>query len=148
MNRWITANKTKHLEVQEKLNSLTAKYYNFFLDRIYFGNNDESQNTFVYQPTLHRLELKKDKGTDFSLGWKSKRVYNSELKPLYTALLHCIKLSGYRMGIKFKKDSLSVEQNNYFAKIANVYIVYDLDTWLGNPTNNFKFRVAYLEQLI
>ena len=26
------------------------------------------------------------------------------------------------------------------SKIASVYIVYDLDTWPRNPTNNFKFK--------
>ena len=25
-------------------------------------------------------------------------------------------------------------------KIVNVYIVYDLDAWPRNPTNNFKFK--------
>ena len=44
----ITSNKTKHLEVQKKLNSLITKDYNFFLGRIY-----------VYQPALDTLELKK-----------------------------------------------------------------------------------------
>ena len=33
-----------------------------------------------------------------------------------------------------------MEQNNYLTKILNAYIVYDLDAWPGNPTNNFKFR--------
>ena len=33
-----------------------------------------------------------------------------------------------------------VEQNNYLIKIVNVYIVYDLDVWSRNPTNNFKFK--------
>ena len=47
-NRWITSNKTKHLEVQKKLNSLITKGYKFFLGRIYFTSNDVSQNTFVY----------------------------------------------------------------------------------------------------
>ena len=65
----------------------------------------------------------------------SKWVFNSKLKPLYTSLLHSIKLSGYRMGIKFDKDSLAVEQNNYAAKTENVYIVYDLDFWPRNPSN-------------
>ena len=44
----ITSNKTKHLEVQKKLNSLITKDYSFFLGRIY-----------VYQPALDTLELKK-----------------------------------------------------------------------------------------
>ena len=44
----ITSNKTKHLEVQKKLNSLITKDYSFFLGRSY-----------VYQPALDTLELKK-----------------------------------------------------------------------------------------
>ena len=59
-NKRITSDKTKHLEVQRKLNSLIkTKDYNFFLGRICFTNYDGSQNTFVYQPTLDALELKK-----------------------------------------------------------------------------------------
>ena len=46
-----------------------------------------------YEPTLNTLELKEDKGTDYVIGWKSKGIYTSNLKPLYTAFLHSIKLS-------------------------------------------------------
>ena len=59
-NRSITSNKTKQLDVQEKLSSLITKAYNFFLGRIYFTSNNGSQNTFAYQPTLNALESKKD----------------------------------------------------------------------------------------
>ena len=58
--------------------------------------------------------------------WKSKGIYSSKLKQLYTAFLHSIKLSGYKIGIEFDKDLLDVEQNNYITKIINVYSVYDL----------------------
>ena len=51
-----------------------------------------------------------------------------------------MKLSEYRIRIKFNKDPLAVEQNNYLTKIVNFYIVYDLDAWPRNPTNNFKFK--------
>ena len=44
------------------------------------------------------------------------------------------------MGIKFNKDSLAVEQNNYLTKIVNIYIVYKLAAWPRNLTNNFKFK--------
>ena len=54
--------------------------------------------------------------------------------------MHSIKLSGYAIGIKFNKDPLAVEQNNYLTKIVNVYIAYDLDAWRRNPTNNFKLK--------
>ena len=55
-NRTINSNKTKYLEVQKRLSSLTAKDYNFFFGRIYFTSDDGSQNMFVYQPTLDILE--------------------------------------------------------------------------------------------
>ena len=84
-NKRITSNKTKHLEVQKKANSLITNDYNVFLGRMHFTGNDRSQNAFVYQPTLDKLKLKKDKGTDYALSWKSNGVCNSKLKPLYTA---------------------------------------------------------------
>ena len=105
-NKRITLNKTKYLEVQKKLNSLKIKDYIFFLGAVIF--------------TIK-------KGTDYALSLKSKGVYTSKRKALYTAFLHSIKLSGYRMGIKFDKNPLAVEQKNHLTKIVNLYIVYDLD---------------------
>ena len=81
----------------------------------------------IYQPTFNTFELNKDKGTDDVLNWKSKVAYTSKLKPMYTAFLHNIKLSRYRMGIKFDKDLLAVAENNYATIIVNAYIVYNLD---------------------
>ena len=79
-------------------------------------------------------------------------LVGSQMEYLILNLCHyfvySIKLSGYRIGKKFDKDPLAVEQNNYLTKIVNVYIVYDLDAWPRNPTNNFKLRITYLEQLI
>ena len=68
---------------------------------MYFTSNGGSQNTFVYQPKLETLEKKKKKkgkGNDYVLSWKSEGVFNSKLKPLYTALLNSIILSDYRIG--------------------------------------------------
>ena len=59
-DKQITSNKTKHLEVLKKLNSLITKDYNFFLGSIHV----------FYQPTLDTLESKKDKGTDYVLSLK------------------------------------------------------------------------------
>ena len=95
---------------------------------------------FINQPASDTLELKKDKEIDYVLNYKSKGVCTFKLKPLYTAFLHSIKLSRYGMGIKYGKDTLGVEQNNFENKIVNFYIAYDLDFWSRNPTNNFKFR--------
>ena len=92
-NRRITSNKTKHLEVQKKLNSLMTKDHNFFFGRICFTSNYGSQITFVYRPNFDKLELKNDQGTDYVLSWKSKEVLNSQLRPLFTAFLNSMKLS-------------------------------------------------------
>ena len=67
-------------------------------------------------------------------------MFNSKLKALYTAFFHSIKLSEYRIGIQFDKDPLAIQHNNYMTKIVNAYIVYDLDDWSRNLTNNFKFK--------
>ena len=50
------------------------------------------------------------------------------------------------MAIKFDKDPLAIEQNNYESNILNIYIVYDLDAWPRNPTNNFKFKNCLFEK--
>ena len=68
-----------------------------FFGRFYFTSNDGSQNPFVFQPGVDDLELKIDKDTG---------------KLLYTALLHSVKFSEYRTGIKFDEDPLAVEQSN------------------------------------
>ena len=52
------------------------------------------------------------------------------------------------MRIKIDRDPMALEQNNSLSKIANVYIVYDLDAWVRNSTDNSNLRVAYLEQLV
>ena len=81
--------------------------------------------------------MKIGKGTDHVLTFKSKGVFNSKLKPLYTTFLSSIKRSEYRTQIK---DPLAVEQSNYLTKIVNVYIVCDLDNWPKNPLRNFTLK--------
>ena len=35
---------------------------------------------------------------------------------------------------------MALDQNNHLIKIVNVSIVYDLDAWPKNPTDNFKIK--------
>ena len=44
------------------------------------------------------------------------------------------------MGIKFDRDPLAVEKNNYATKIVNAYIAHDLDAWPEISLNNFKLK--------
>ena len=98
----------------------------YFLCKKFFGD-DGSQNRFVYQLILDTLELKKDKSTDYVLSRKSKEVHTFKLNLLKIAFLYSIKLSRYKVGIKFDKDPFVVEKDNCATKIVYTYIVYDLD---------------------
>ena len=73
--RKITSNKT-NIEKFKKPNFFLGRIYLqgkfiLFLEIIYLW----PQNTFVYQQTLHALVLKRGKGTDYVLSWKSQDVY-------------------------------------------------------------------------
>ena len=108
---------------------------------MYFINDDVSQDMFVYQPILDTLTLKKIKVLiKILVVNQSEFILLTKLKSWYTTLLHSINLSGYRLGIKFDKDHLAVEQNNYAIKIVNIYIVCDLDVWPTNSTEDLKFK--------
>ena len=78
----------------EKVKLLSTKDYNFFFGRIYFTYNDGSQNMFVYQPTCDTLELKKTKVLIMFLVGNQLEYTTLKLKPLFSAFLHNVKLSG------------------------------------------------------
>ena len=132
------ATKAELKALQGKIVKLEVFDSSYFQSKIFDGD-DRFQNMFVYQPILKILELK-NKVTDYVLSWNSKGVFTWKIKPLYTAFLHSIKISGSKVGIKFDKDLLTVEQNNYKMKVANAYIVYELDPWPINSVNNFKLK--------
>ena len=70
-------------------------------------------------------------------------VHSYKFKLLYTAFLQNIKLSGYKVEIKFHKDSLVVEQENYKTKNIDAYIVYDLGNCPNNPLRNFTLKDCF-----
>ena len=47
--------------------------------------------------------------------------------------------------MKFNRDPLVVEQNNYTIKIVNAYIVFELDTWPNNSLRNFILKNCLFE---
>ena len=54
------------------------------------------------------------------------KAFSSSILSLqHTTFLHGIKHCGCKIGIKFDKGPLVVEQNNYVTKIVNTYMVYD-----------------------
>ena len=108
-NKRITSNKTKHLEVEKKRDSLMTKDYNFFLGGIYFTSNDGSQKMFVSQSKFNVLELKINKGTEYIIGWKSKPLCNSKRIALHGDFLVNVKYFGVKIRIQFNKIPLVTE---------------------------------------
>ena len=70
-NRRFTFNKKKPFRSLKE----TTKDYIFFLGRICFIINDESQFTFVYERTLDTFKFKKDKAQDCAFLVGDRRKY-------------------------------------------------------------------------
>ena len=105
------------MELKEEQDKMLKLRTHDFLGKNLFCD-EGFQNMFSYQLTLNTLEFNKDKGTNYLICWNSKGVHTSKLNPLYTAFLNTIKHSRHDMEIKFDKDNLAVEQNNYATKIV------------------------------
>ena len=93
-------------KIQKKLRNYKKIYLSYFPGKCFF-DDDGFQNMLVYQPIFNTSDLKKkDKVTEYVIGWESKGVYASKRIPSYTAFLHNIKLFGYKIGIQFNKSIL------------------------------------------
>ena len=75
-------------------------------------------------------------------------MFNSKLKSLHAAFSHSIKPSGYKIGIKFDKDPLAVELNNYLTKIVNIYVVFELYDWPKIVLTISNSTITYLGEII
>ena len=118
LDKDVTSYKTNHVQVENELNEplvklvklLSAKDYSFFIGTMYFTSNDGSENMFVYQPTFNMLELRKDKITEYVIGWKSKGVHNSKCIALRGAFLPNIKHFSKKIGKQFNCSSCTTKQ--------------------------------------
>ena len=86
------------------------------------------------------LELKKERSTDYVIGWKSKSLLQSKHFPLHGAFLPDIKHFGNIIGIQFSKTPLAVEQNNYISNIVNAYTTSDLDNMSKFSLRNYTSK--------
>ena len=88
-----------------KLEPLDSSYFH---SKTFFGD-DGFQNMFVYQATFNTLEFKKDKGTDYVIGWKSIGLFESQLLLLHGTFLTNIRYLGYKIEMQFNNTPLVVE---------------------------------------
>ena len=52
------------------------------------------------------------------------------------------------MELRFDKDPLAREQNNYATKIVNAYVVYDLNAWQEILLKISNLKISYSAQLM
>ena len=74
-----------------------------------FSGGDVFQNMFVYQPIFNTLESKKDKGTGYVVGQKSKGLSEFKHLQLHGAFLPNIKYFGQKIEIQFNSTTLVLE---------------------------------------
>ena len=82
LNRKITANKTKHLLVENKLNKLKTFDMSYFIGKSHF-EEDGTQNCLVFQ-TIFRY-FKVIANTDYVSEWKSKGLSNKSIRAISTS---------------------------------------------------------------
>ena len=73
---------------------------------------------------------------------------NSKLALVKGAEEPIIRHFEYKLILEFNDSALVVQSNNYLTKLINAHIVYGLDNWQKNPSNNFYWKVACLVLLM
>ena len=115
------------------VSALKALDLSYFWSKNYFDADDETRNLLVFQPAYKYFKAFKDRvlrrgsPNEFITEWKSKGL-NDAIKYPDNSLA-----PGKRMYPKFKGSCLKQDKPVFnHGKIANIYIVYDLETNLNN----------------
>ena len=82
LNRKSTANKSKHLLVENELNKLKTFDSSYFIGKSHFGE-DGTQNYLVFQPMYRYFKMITN--TDYISSWKSKGLSAESIKPPTTS---------------------------------------------------------------
>ena len=107
---------------------------------MHFTGNDSYQNFAVFAPILSSLILDRNEKVT---NWKSTAVSSEKIKPFDTNLEPTVSnLANGKVILKFNNSALvqiifSSLYNNF---ILNLHIVYELNTWPSNRTNNFTLK--------
>ena len=107
---------------------------------MYFTGNVGHKNFLVLPPTFSSLILDSNRKVT---NWISIRISSEKIKFFDTSLQPTkSNLANGRVNLKFN-NSVLVQKlfcSLYSNFILNLYIVYELNTWPGNPVNNFFLK--------
>ena len=97
-----------------------VKLQTFDLIAFSFGG-DGFQNMLGYLPLFCMLLFIKDKCSEYTITWKLKRLFKTDLYPLDDVFLPNLKQFGYKIGMRFSNTNLVIDKNNHPTKILNAY---------------------------
>ena len=128
------------------MTQISEKGYDFLLGRMYFTGDDDYQNILVFGPMFSSLILDSNKKVT---NWISIEISSKKIKPFNTGLeLTMSNLANGRVNLKISNSVLVQKRFSslYSNFILNLYIVYELSTWLRSPANNDTLKNCYLLQ--
>ena len=113
LNRKITANKSKHLLVENELNKLKTFDSSYFIGKSHF-EEDGTQNYLVLQPIKKYFNVIFN--TDYVSPWKSKGLSAETIKPPTTSdnsLTPAVSYCGTKTRVKFTGSCLKQPKISY-----------------------------------
>ena len=79
-----SANKSKHLHIENELNKLKFFDSSYFIGQSYF-EEDGTQNHLIFQPIVRCFKVNPITNTDYISSWKSKGLSDETIKPPTTS---------------------------------------------------------------
>ena len=137
LNRKITANKSKHLLVENELKKLKTFDLSFFNGKNHF-EEDGTQSYLVFQPIVRYFKVITN--TDDISSWKSKGLFAESIKPPTTSDNSLTPTLNYyydfKVTVKFTRSCLKQPKFTHTHKtIVNIYIVYELGASTSNDND-------------
>ena len=144
LNRKISANKSKHLLVENKLKKLKTFDSSYFIGKSHF-EEEGTQNYLVFLP-MNRY-FKFIANTKYISSWKSKGLSNKSIKPPATSdnsLAPLVDYLGSKIRLKFNGSCLKQHNLTYTHSIVvNIYIIYEIAA-SGSNSDDLTVRNSLL----
>ena len=138
LNKKITANKSKHLLVENELNKLKIFDSSYFIGKSRC-QDDGTQNYLVFQPIIRYFKVNMITNTDYVLSWKSKGISAETIKPPATSdnsLTPALSYYGTKTRVKFTGSCLKQSKILYrHGKVVNICIAYELGASTSNDND-------------
>ena len=124
LNRKITANKSRHLLVENEFKTFDSSY---FIGKVHFEEGG-TQKYLVFQPIVRYFHV--ITSTNYISSWKSKGLSAEGIKPPTTSdnsLTPELSYYGTKTRVTFTGSCLKQLKSSYtHEKVVNIYIVYEL----------------------